>query len=66
MKIQVIYPDQRRGTVRSEELQELIQLKGITAFYRSTEYVNVALDPVRGKGGRRYTGPERRGNLQNY
>jgi hypothetical protein len=66
MRIPVIFTDQSRGFARQEELEELIQSKGITAFYRSTEYVKIDLDPIRGNGGRRYVGPERRGNLQNY
>jgi hypothetical protein len=66
MRIPVIFPDHRRAVVSSEDLQELIQTKKIKAFFRSTEYVCIALDPVRGMGGRKYTGPERRGNLQNH
>jgi hypothetical protein len=66
MRIPVIFPDQGRGIVRSEELQEMIDSKKISAFYRYTEFVDVVVDPVRGSGGKKYAGPERRGNLQNY
>ncbi len=66
MKIPVIFADQRRGVVRGEELHELILSKKIVAFLRYYEWVNVNIDPIRGRGGRRYVGPERRGDLLNY
>jgi hypothetical protein len=64
MKIPVVFPDQRRGFVKAEELQELIQQAAIVSFLRSDgENVLVASGIVRGMGGRKYRGPERRGNV---
>lgn len=64
MRIAVVYPDERRGFVKEEELQELIQKEAIQSFFRSDgEQVLIGRDPVRGMGGRKYRGPERRGNV---
>ena len=64
MKIPVIYSDESRGQVRAHELQELITFRKIVCFQRGCkEWVKVGLDPTRGAGGRRYRGPERRGNV---
>jgi hypothetical protein len=64
MKIPVVFPDQRRGLVKSEELQQLIEEEAIISFLRSDgESVEVGVDSVRGMGGRKYRGPERRGNV---
>ena len=64
MKIPVVYPDERRGLVKAEELQKLIDESAIVSFLRSDgESVQVGVDPVRGMGGRNYRGPERRGNV---
>ena len=65
MRVQVIFPDQKRGVIGAEELQESIQSKKVTAFFREHELITVDVDPIRGKGGRKYSGPERRGNSQN-
>ena len=64
MRIQVVYPDQRRGLVKAEELQGLIQQAAIVSFLRSDgENVQIGTGTVRGMGGRNYRGPERRGNV---
>ena len=64
MKIPVVFSDQRRGLVKAEELQELIEQAAITSFLRSDgECVQVGVDRMRGMGGRKYRGPERRGNV---
>ena len=64
MKIPVVFADERRGLVKAEELQELIEQAAIVSFLRSDgESVNIGLDTVRGMGGRKYRGPERRGNV---
>lgn len=64
MKIAVVFADQRRGYVRAEELQELIQKAAIVSFRRSDgENVQLGSGRVRGMGGRVYRGPERRGNV---
>lgn len=63
MKIVVKYKDRGHGVVRADELQELIQSKGIVAFRRlDEEWVTIGVDEVRGSGGN-YTGPERRDNV---
>ena len=59
MMIRVLYKDQAAGTVKATLLDELIAAGKIAAFFRSGGWVNVELDPIRGKG-RVYHGPERR------
>lgn len=64
MKIPVMYADQTCGLIKAEELQELIDNFAIISFLRSDgECVQVGVDTVRGMGGRKYRGPERRGNV---
>jgi hypothetical protein len=64
MKIPVVFADQKRGLVKAEELQQLIDNCAIVSFLRSDgECVRVGVDPVRGMGGRNYRGPERRGDV---
>jgi hypothetical protein len=64
MKIPVVFADQRRGLVKAEELQKLIDDAAIVSFLRSDgQSVQLGVDPVRGTGGRDYRGPERRGNV---
>jgi hypothetical protein len=64
MKIPVVFADQRRGLVKAEELQQLIEDAAIVSFLRSDgQSVQVGVDTVRGMGGRNYRGPERRGNV---
>lgn len=64
MKIPVVFADERRGLVKAEDLQELIEKAAIVSFLRSDgECVQVGVDTVRGMGGRNYRGPERRGNV---
>lgn len=64
MKIPVVFTDERRGLVKAEDLQELIEKAAIVSFLRSDgECVTIGVDTVRGMGGRVYRGPERRGNV---
>ena len=64
MRIPVVFADQKRGSVKAEELQDLIQQAAILSFMRSDgENVHIATGQVRGMGGRSYRGPERRGNV---
>ena len=64
MKIPVVFADQRRGLVRSEELQGLIEQSEVVSFLRSDgQCVKIGVDSMRGMGGRKYRGPERRGNV---
>jgi hypothetical protein len=64
MRIPVVYSDQRRGLVKAEDLQKLIEAAAIVSFLRSDgESVVIGVTPMRGMGGRSYSGPERRGNV---
>lgn len=64
MKIPVVFADEKRGLVKAEELQKLIEQQAIVSFLRSDgECVQVGVHSVRGMGGRAYRGPERRGNV---
>lgn len=64
MRIPVVFADERRGLVKAEELQALIEQAAIISFLRSDgESVQVGVDVVRGMGGKSYRGPERRGNV---
>ncbi len=59
MYINVIYFDDTPGVVDAGRLDDLIQRRRIIAFRRSSGWVRVGRDPVRGSGGR-YQGPDRR------
>ena len=61
MKIPVVYIDQSEGIVESRDLDLLIREEKITSFRRrNDDWVRIGVDPVRGMGGKRYTGAERR------
>ena len=60
MRIPVIYCDGNYGNVDPERLDALIESRGITAFKRESGWVKVPQGPLRGKGGSKYAGPERR------
>jgi hypothetical protein len=57
--IPVIYFDNAPGMVEPEELEGLIQKRLIISFRRSTGWVRVSGDPIRGKGGK-FEGLDRR------
>ncbi len=59
MKIPVIFCSSTRGVVNAEELEGLIKERKIVSFYRSSGWVRIAFDPIRGTGGK-YGGQERR------
>jgi hypothetical protein len=64
--IKVIYKDNSAGIVRASSLQQLISSGKIVAFRRSSGWVKIGRDPVRGLGGR-YEGPDRRNSIRsNY
>lgn len=64
MKIPVVFAGQTVGKVEAEELQLLIDDGSIISFTRSDgQVVKIGFDPVRGSGGKKYRGPERRGNV---
>jgi hypothetical protein len=67
MLVMVRYVDEEYGLVEDYCLDYLIATGKIAEFARSSEWVTVGSEPVRGKGGI-YSGPERRrqcGNLRN-
>ena len=57
--IKVLYINKTSGTVEDLLLEELIATGKIVAFSRSSEWIVIGRDPVRGMGGE-YDGPERR------
>ncbi len=61
MAILVQYVNKTYDVVLNGDLDELIAAKRIVAFRRSTGWVDVNRDPLRGQGAsREYRGPERR------
>ena len=61
MKIPVIYVDLSDGLVEAKDLDLLIKEEKIISFKRrSDDWVRIGIDPVRGMGGRKYSGAERR------
>jgi hypothetical protein len=63
MKLQVIYNYDSIGKVNAKDLMRLIEENEIIAFRRSSGWVRIGTDPVRGAGGE-YDGPERRNIIQ--
>jgi hypothetical protein len=57
--IKVLYINKTSGTVEDLILEELIATGKIVAFSRSSEWIVIGRDPIRGMGGE-YDGPERR------
>lgn len=60
MRIPVQYADGEFGHVDARRLDELIRGRKIIGFRRSEGWVRVPHGPLRGQGGRKYEGPERR------
>jgi len=60
MIIRVLYEDDRHDYVPAFRLDDLIAEGKIKKFYRSDGWVTIGKDPIRGVGGSRYAGPERR------
>ncbi|KAF0220057.1 MAG: hypothetical protein FD174_1502 [Geobacteraceae bacterium] len=59
MEILVLYKDLSYAVVKDYSLDKLIREEKIVGFQRSSGWVSIGHDPVRGTGGR-YSGPERR------
>jgi hypothetical protein len=57
--IKVLYTNQSSGSVEDLLLEGLIAKGKIVAFSRSSEWIVIGHDPIRGKGGE-YNGPDRR------
>ena len=62
MVLRVRLDDDRYDYVNGQAIEELIEQKRITMFYRPSEkkWVDVGVDPIRKKSGIFYIGPERR------
>ncbi|MBI1922336.1 MAG: hypothetical protein HYS23_14770 [Geobacter sp.] len=59
MLIRVLYADNTYDMVKDNRLDDLISARKVISFERSTGWVAVGRDPLRGVGGT-YWGPERR------
>ena len=59
MLIRVLYLDKTTGTVADCHLGALLAAGKIAAFLRSSGWVDVRYDPIRGTGGNHH-GPDRR------
>lgn len=59
MLIRVIYDEFLTGKVQDSYLDNLIRQEKIVGFFRSSGYVRIGHDPIRGSGGQ-YMGAERR------
>lgn len=62
MMIRVMYSDWRQDRVSPEALERLLALNRVKKFERLSGWVRVGSDRIRGLGGDRYAGPERRAN----
>lgn len=61
MMVRVIYHDNRYDMVKSTRLDDLISSNTVAKFQRTSGWVTIGVDPVRGsKRTAPYTGPERR------
>lgn len=60
MRIPVQYVDGNFDKVEAERLEHLIDFRKILIFRRCDGWVKVPNGPLRGKGGNKYIGPERR------
>ncbi len=61
LAILVQYTNNTYDVVLNDDLEELIATKKIVSFRRSTGWVDIGRDPVRGQGlPEGYRGPERR------
>jgi hypothetical protein len=64
MKITVQFNLDDGGKVDARDLGRLIAEHEILAFERSSGWVKIGCDPIRGDGGEAYDGPERRNIIQ--
>ena len=60
MRIPVEYFDGNFDFVDPKRLDSLIKSRVITQFKRADGWVRVLKGPLRGQGGNKYNGPERR------
>ena len=60
MMIRVMYSDGRFDLVNQPMLDQLLEVNRVASFRRSDGWAVVGRDPIRGRGGMSYRGPERR------
>ena len=60
MMIRVMYSDGRFDMIKPGLLEKLLKEEVITSFKRSSGWVVVGRDPIRGTGDPDYSGAERR------
>ena len=60
MMIRVMYSDGRFDLVKPAVLDRLLEQNCLASFKRSSGWAVVGRDPLRGRGGKAYHGPERR------
>jgi hypothetical protein len=60
MMIRVMYSDGRFDLIKPSALDHLLAQNCLASFQRSSGWVVVGRDPLRGAGGNAYRGPERR------
>ena len=60
MMIRVMYSDGRFDMVKPSLLEKLLKEEAVTSFKRSSGWVVVGRDPIRGSGDADYRGTERR------
>ncbi|HEX2770468.1 MAG TPA: hypothetical protein VHN12_14415 [Geobacteraceae bacterium] len=61
MAIMVQFNNNTASFIPDYDLRELILSNSIIAFRRGTGWVVIGAAPIRGEGGSRYDGPERKG-----
>ena len=59
MLVRVVYDEFLTGKVQDSYLDNLIRQEKIVGFFRSSGFVRIGRDPIRGGGGK-YKGTERR------
>lgn len=64
MKVQVLSGYDTVKEIQAKHLKRMIAGKEIIAFRRTSGWVKIGIDPVRGEGGAEYDGPERRNVVQ--
>ncbi len=64
MLIRIMYRDRGQDMVKPFLLNQLIDKQLIRKFKRTSGWVDVRCDPIRGTSSRLYLGPERRSREQ--
>lgn len=59
-KIQVVYDNGMSDQISPSLLDSLIKSRRVEQFQRSDGWAEIGIDPIRGMGGERYAGDDRR------